>query len=261
MRLHPEPKPVTATDDEIRAAVAEVQPVPLLAAVAALTGDLTVLRDDLRPDVGSFDPDAGLGPDQLADAREVAAAALARYRDAGSIPAPSPGASDLRRILEFLAGGPVADDYVAVMTEELALGDADLRAPDLAGRGDRPRSGVPRRRHRRGDVGDRGRPPARPGRRRLRDPGEERRRRWHVAREPLPRVSRRRAEPLLQLLVRADAGVAAVLRDAVEPPRLLPDLRDRARDPRARAIRDRGGRRDLGRGAHALVHHGAHPRR
>jgi 4-hydroxyacetophenone monooxygenase len=129
MRLHPEPQPVTATDEEIRAAVAEVQPVPLLAAVAALTGDLTVLRDDLRPDVGSFDPDAGLGPDQLATARDVAAAALARYRDAGSMPAPSPDPGDLRRILEFLAGGPVADDYVAVMTEELALGATDLRAP------------------------------------------------------------------------------------------------------------------------------------
>ena len=37
--------------------------------VAALTGDRSVLRDDLAPDVGSFDPDAGLGPDQIAAAR------------------------------------------------------------------------------------------------------------------------------------------------------------------------------------------------
>ena len=68
-------------------------------------------------------------------------------------------------------------------------------------------------------------PSTRPGRRRLRDPREERRRRRDLVGEPVPGVPGRRAEPLLQLLVRADAGVAAVLRLAVEPPRLLPHLR------------------------------------
>src|SRR5689334_14390439 len=107
MHLHPDPTPITESDTDIAAAVATVPPVPLLAAVAALTGDLTLLRDDLRPDVGSFDPDAGLGPDQIAAAHELAAKALAAYRDAGSIPAPDPDPGELRRILEFLAGGPV----------------------------------------------------------------------------------------------------------------------------------------------------------
>jgi 4-hydroxyacetophenone monooxygenase len=132
MRLAPDPAVISASDDEIRAAVADVQPVPLLAALAALTGDLSVLRDDLKPDGGSFDPEAGLGPDQIAAARELAVATLVRYRDAGSVPAPVPGGAELRRILEFLAGGPVADDYATVMTEELALGGADLRAPAWA---------------------------------------------------------------------------------------------------------------------------------
>ena len=126
----PNPLPITESDAEIAAAIAAVQPIPLLAAVAALTGDLSVLRDDLRPDVGSFDPDAGLGPDQIAAARTLAAAALAAYRDAGSVARPDPDPADLRRIIEFVAGGPLADDYVSVMTEELALGGDDLRAPD-----------------------------------------------------------------------------------------------------------------------------------
>ena len=129
MRLHPDPIPITESDEEIAAAIAAVAPVPLLAAVAALTGDLSVLRDDLRPDVGSFDPDAGLGPDQIEAARALAGAALAAYRDAGSVAAPQPDPADLRRIIEFMAGGPISDDYVAVMTEELALDGADLRAP------------------------------------------------------------------------------------------------------------------------------------
>jgi 4-hydroxyacetophenone monooxygenase len=129
MRLHPDPIPITESDAEIDAAIAAVAPIPLLAAVAALTGDLSVLRDDLAPDVGSFDPDAGLGPDQIAAARALAGEALAAFRDAGSPTVPHPDPADVRRIIEFLAGGPVADDYVTVMTEELALGGADLRAP------------------------------------------------------------------------------------------------------------------------------------
>jgi 4-hydroxyacetophenone monooxygenase len=129
MRLHPEPAPITESDDEIAAAVADVQPTPLLAAVAALTGDLSLLRDDLRPDTGSFDPNAGLTEEQLAASRAAAVAAIAAYRDAGCPPPPALDAASLRRILEFLAGGPMSDDYAAVMTEELAPAGADLRAP------------------------------------------------------------------------------------------------------------------------------------
>jgi 4-hydroxyacetophenone monooxygenase len=130
MHLHSARAPITETDDEIRAALADVAPIPLLTAVAALTGDRSLLRDELRPDVGSFDPTAGLSPEREAEARELAAAALGRYRDGGSVPAPPPDADDRRAILEFLAGGPVSDDYAAVMTEELAPGGEDLRAPD-----------------------------------------------------------------------------------------------------------------------------------
>jgi 4-hydroxyacetophenone monooxygenase len=130
MQLHPVPLPIGASDELIAAAVADVAPTPLLAAIAALTGDLSLLRDDLRPDTGSFDPNAGLSEEQLEASRALAVAALGTFRDAGCTPAPPPSPEALRRILEFLAGGPVSDDYVAVMTEELAPAGADLRAPD-----------------------------------------------------------------------------------------------------------------------------------
>ena len=258
MRLHPEPQPITATDEEIRAAVADVQPVPLLAAVAALTGDLSVLRDDLRPDVGSFDPDAGLGPDQLAAARDARGGGARPLPGRGERPGPDPA-----------AGRAPADPRVPRRRSgrrRLRRGDdrgarARRRGPPGAhlGGGDRrARSGVPRRDRRRRHVGDRDGAPPRPGGRGVRDPGEERRRRRDLAREPLSRMPGRRPEPLLQLLVRADARVAAVLRDAVQPPRLLPHLRDRARRARARAVRDRGGRRHVERRAQPVVDHGAH---
>ena len=68
----------------------------LLPAVAHATGDLSVLRDELRPDPDAvFDPAAGLTPDQEAEARSLAAEALRSWRDRGcpAPPPPTPAAS------------------------------------------------------------------------------------------------------------------------------------------------------------------------
>lgn len=131
MRLDPEPRPIAATDAEILAALADIETPPLLAAVASLTGDLSLLREDLRPSAAqSFDPTAGITPEQAAVARQLAAEALARYRDGGCVGAPAPAPDAVRTMLEFLAGTSVEDDYAELMTEELALDGVDLRAPE-----------------------------------------------------------------------------------------------------------------------------------
>ena len=62
-RVHP----ITASDDEIRAFVAEAEVPPLLPALAYVTGDLSLLRDDLRPDPTLMAlPQGGLSAAQLA---------------------------------------------------------------------------------------------------------------------------------------------------------------------------------------------------
>ena len=43
-------EPIVASDDEIEHALAQAELPPLLAALAYVTGDLSLLRDDLRPD-------------------------------------------------------------------------------------------------------------------------------------------------------------------------------------------------------------------
>ena len=131
MHLDPEPLAITASDVEILDALAEIDTPPLLAAVATLTGDLSLLRDDLRPSAAqSFDPTAGISPEQAASARQLAADALARYRDSGCVVAAPPDTVAVRTMLEFLAGAPVADDYIELMTEELAIDGVDRRAPE-----------------------------------------------------------------------------------------------------------------------------------
>jgi len=130
VRFHPDPEPITDDDATIRAGVAGVPVAPLLAAVAHLTGDTTILRDELVPDLTMLlDPEGGYTPEQAAAGRELAAAALIRHRDSGSKPAAPPDDVHLRRLVAFVAGGTVDDDYLPLLEEELALDGTDLRAP------------------------------------------------------------------------------------------------------------------------------------
>jgi 4-hydroxyacetophenone monooxygenase len=129
MRFLGEAVPFTATDEEIHAAVADADVAPLLATVAHLTGDLSILEPELAPDqLLLLDPDVGLTPEKQARGRELAAKALIAHRDAGC-PAPPPlAAADLRRVIEFLTGSDI-DQQLPLLLEELDIEGADLRAP------------------------------------------------------------------------------------------------------------------------------------
>ncbi len=123
-------EPITESDDEIRAAIAEAEVPPLLPALAYLTGDLSLLRDNLRPDpmlIGM--PQGGLTDDQLAEARELALRALIDYRDNGCHPAPLPSDDVLLQIMEFAVGGADMAEYLPLLEEELAYRGEDRRAP------------------------------------------------------------------------------------------------------------------------------------
>jgi 4-hydroxyacetophenone monooxygenase len=118
-----------ASDDDIRAAVATAELASLLPAVAHLTGDLSLLRDEFKPDqLLLMQDDGGLMPDVAGAAREAAAAALIRHRDAGAPPTPTPSAEALHQMIEFMVG-PATEEWLPVLREELALAGADLRAP------------------------------------------------------------------------------------------------------------------------------------
>ena len=121
---------ITASDDELRANLAEAEVPPLLPALAYLTGDLSLLREELRPDPQTFGmPQGGLSEEQQAAARELALEALARYRDGGCRPAPPPADADVLRIMEFAVGGSGMAPYLPLLEEELAYRHEDRRAP------------------------------------------------------------------------------------------------------------------------------------
>lgn len=122
--------PITASDDELRAILREAELPPLLPALAYLTGDLSLLREELRPNPLTFGmPQGGLGEEQQAAVRALALDALVRFRDGGSRPAPPPPDAEVLRIMEFAVGGADMVEYLPLLEEELAHRHEDRRAP------------------------------------------------------------------------------------------------------------------------------------
>src|SRR5256885_10499395 len=122
--------PITESDEEIGAFLEVAEPPPLLPALAYLTGDLSLLRPELRPDSLLLAmPQGGLTDEQLATARELALEAIVRFRDNGCVAAPAPSDDVLLDIMEFAVGGAAMADYLPLLEEELAILGEDRRAP------------------------------------------------------------------------------------------------------------------------------------
>jgi 4-hydroxyacetophenone monooxygenase len=123
-------EPITASDEQLRAAVAEAELPPLLAALAYATGDLGLLRDDLRIDpLMVAMPQGGLTEEQQAAVRDLAVSVLADLRDGRRQVAGPPSDADLLRILEHTVGVEGMAPYLPLLEEELAHGGQDRRAP------------------------------------------------------------------------------------------------------------------------------------
>ncbi len=131
MVLTREIEPVPHDNERIRWALEDAHLPSLLPALAQITGDHSLLRDDLFPKtVVLTDPQGGLSPEAQATARELAFEALTTWRDGGSVLAPPPSREQVRRMMDYLIGEHVSDEYLPLLLEELAFAESDARAPD-----------------------------------------------------------------------------------------------------------------------------------
>lgn len=120
---------MSVVETSLDAAVADADVPVMLVSVAQLTGDLSILRDEFRPDaLNLFDPAAGLSPQAQADARTLATEALQRHLDERREPATITDAQ-LRQMIAFLVGDEPAGRYDQLLREELAPPGTDPRAP------------------------------------------------------------------------------------------------------------------------------------
>ncbi|MFD7450313.1 flavin-containing monooxygenase [Kitasatospora sp. NPDC059827] len=138
-------RPITADDATLRRHLADADVPALLMTVAHLTGDLSLLRDDLRAPGWLFAPQGGLSPERAAEARESALAALARLRDgdgaAGAVPGPpAPPGPELLRAITSWAMERDTEELVPLLAEELVLPGhgPDPKAPRWTADGLRP---------------------------------------------------------------------------------------------------------------------------
>jgi 4-hydroxyacetophenone monooxygenase len=120
--------PLDATDDELAEHLRDAEILSLLQTLAYLTDDLSILRDDLRPNGDRYDPTRGLSPQKMDEARELALTVLGRFRDGGCRAADRPSEQTLQKIITW--GMPlVEEDFLPLLSEELVLAGDDPRAP------------------------------------------------------------------------------------------------------------------------------------
>jgi 4-hydroxyacetophenone monooxygenase len=123
-------EPIIESREEVARFLEQAEVPPLLPALAYLTGDLSLLRDHLRPDpLLNALPQGGLTDEQQAEVRGLVLDALMRFKEGGCVAAPSPSPEDLIAIMEFAVSGSGMANYLPLLEEELSFRGEDRRAP------------------------------------------------------------------------------------------------------------------------------------
>lgn len=124
--------PITEDDAFLERIVSRADLPSLLLALAAVTGDLTMLSPQLRPPFPPPDvvaaPQGGLDAEAQAAARELALAALKRVRDERLTAPRRLDEDETHALLDFLTNGAAPVD-TEVLTHELDLAPKKLGAP------------------------------------------------------------------------------------------------------------------------------------
>ncbi|GGL70612.1 monooxygenase [Streptomyces fumigatiscleroticus] len=125
----PSPRPPRPLPDDaaLRRHLAGAELPALLMTAAHLTGDTSLLRDDLRAPGWLYQPQGGLSAVRQREVRRLVCEALARSRAAGRTPGP-PAPALLRAITTWATGSDTGG-LLELLAEEIALPEDDPRAP------------------------------------------------------------------------------------------------------------------------------------
>jgi 4-hydroxyacetophenone monooxygenase len=128
--LASETNQITARDEAIRQALEDAFLPALIPALAQASGDLSLLREDIRPpSVMPAVPQGGMSAAQQAAAKALALDVLRTMRDHPRV-VPRATEADLRTITAWMTGSAASDDYIPLLVEELAPFEDDPRAPN-----------------------------------------------------------------------------------------------------------------------------------
>lgn len=121
---------ITESDEQLRQIVASTDLPPLMVALAAATGDYSILRDELRPPQPPVDtvgqPHGGMDQDAQQAARELAFEALRAIRDEKITSVGTLNDEQATIILDWITNGATTD-YHQMLKHDMAL------APEVSG--------------------------------------------------------------------------------------------------------------------------------
>ena len=118
--------PITEDDRTIKAALEEACIPALMASLVHVTGDMSVIRGDIRPRARTLgDPYVGITEAQRGIVRAQALEILKTYRDGGCKLPPAPTVDQVREMMDFLVGEPLSADYGEFLMGELSLSGED----------------------------------------------------------------------------------------------------------------------------------------
>jgi 4-hydroxyacetophenone monooxygenase len=120
---------MTSLDMDVDAALAEAHIPSLLMALVHLTGDLSLLTPERRPEVATtISEEKVLPAEERAEIRRLAHEKLTAWIDGGRPPVPDIGMDGLERMIRYLIGDDVDGSYIPFLEEE--IGVRDFRKPD-----------------------------------------------------------------------------------------------------------------------------------
>lgn len=130
MAIHRPVAPFPGDEETLRRHLAGAEVPALLMTLAHLTGDTSLLRDDLRAPGWLFAPQGGLSEERQAEIRERAVQVLLRLGDGAPGTPPGPPDRELLRTITTWAMGDGTEDLLPLLAEEIVSPGQDPRAPD-----------------------------------------------------------------------------------------------------------------------------------
>ncbi len=123
---------ITATDDEISAALEDLSIPTLLMSLVHMTGDLSFLSGPNVPAGNYLNEVQGfMSPESQAQVRSVALQVICEYRDSGCVLPADPPAEVIHQMMNVLVADTVPEEYVPMLMEELELDGVDAREAGL----------------------------------------------------------------------------------------------------------------------------------
>ena len=127
--LQPASEPITQSDEFIEQALRHTGIPALMMSMIHMSGDNSLLDGEIRPNTAILGEIQGFLPmEQRDEIRRQALEVIKRYRDSGCRMAPLPDKSSIRRMMSFVVGEEVPEEYVPLMLEEMNLDGVDSRS-------------------------------------------------------------------------------------------------------------------------------------